>query len=267
MTFVAVSRAPLAEIEAFKRRMGWRFPGCRRSAATSTSTTTCRSSDDEVGNDVDYNYERQEIDSDEMPGASVFYKDATGAVFHTYSAYARGLDILLGAYNFLDLTPKGRDEDELPWTMAWVRHHDEYDEAPTAVAIAAVQRGPSSSTQPSARSSHADRRAEDHPLPLVRHRGRGRGEILLLRSSRIRRSATSAATSMRARRSTASRRDRSWSVEFELEGQKFAALNGGPQFKFDEAISFQIALPEPEGGRLFLEQAYAKAARKVPAAG
>ena len=63
-----------------------------------------------------------------MPGASVFYKDAGGAVFHTYSAYARGLDILVGTYNWLDLTPKGRDEAELPWTMAWVRRHDEYDD-------------------------------------------------------------------------------------------------------------------------------------------
>ncbi|HEX7533545.1 MAG TPA: DUF899 family protein, partial [Methyloceanibacter sp.] len=58
-----------------------------------------------------------------------FYKDESGAVFHTYSAYARGLDILLGAYNFLDLTPKGRDEAELPWSMAWVRHHDKYANA------------------------------------------------------------------------------------------------------------------------------------------
>jgi predicted dithiol-disulfide oxidoreductase (DUF899 family) len=82
-----------------------------------------------VGKDGDYNYERQEIVSDEMPGASVFYKDETGGVFHTYSAYARGLDILVGAYNFLDLTPKGRDEAELPWTMAWLRHHDRYESA------------------------------------------------------------------------------------------------------------------------------------------
>jgi predicted dithiol-disulfide oxidoreductase (DUF899 family) len=84
---------------------------------------------DELGPNAEYNYEKQEIDSDEMPGASVFYKDASGTVFHTYSAYARGLDILVGAYNFLDLTPKGRDEDELPWTMAWVRHHDKYEDS------------------------------------------------------------------------------------------------------------------------------------------
>ena len=64
-----------------------------------------------------------------MPGVSAFYKDESGAVFHTYSAYARGLDILVGAYNYLDLAPKGRDEDKLPWSMAWVRRHDEYEDA------------------------------------------------------------------------------------------------------------------------------------------
>jgi predicted dithiol-disulfide oxidoreductase (DUF899 family) len=68
--------------------------------------------------------------SEEGPGASVFYKDPDGTVFHTYSAYARGLDMLVGAYNYLDLVPKGRDEAELPWTMAWVRHHDRYDPEP-----------------------------------------------------------------------------------------------------------------------------------------
>jgi predicted dithiol-disulfide oxidoreductase (DUF899 family) len=76
-----------------------------------------------------YNYEEQAITSDEMPGLSVFYRDAAGSIFHTYSAYARGLDNLIGAYNFLDLAPKGRDEDDLPWTMAWVRRHDEYADA------------------------------------------------------------------------------------------------------------------------------------------
>src|SRR6195256_418573 len=113
VTFVAVSRAPLAEIEAFKKRMGWGFKWVSSFGS-------------------DFNYGRQEIDSDEMPGASAFYKDASGAVFHTYSAYARGLDILVGAYNLLDLTPKGRDEAELPWAMAWVRRHDEYEDAKTS---------------------------------------------------------------------------------------------------------------------------------------
>ncbi len=67
--------------------------------------------------------------SDERPGASVFYKNETGEVFHTYSSYGRGLDILVGAYHFLDLAPKGRDEDGLAFSMAWVRHHDQYDGA------------------------------------------------------------------------------------------------------------------------------------------
>jgi len=129
VTFVAVSRAPLAEIEAFKTRMGWQFPWVSSFGGDFNFDYHVSFKDDEVGKDGDYNYERQEIFSDEMPGASVFYKDESGTVFHTYSAYARGLDILLGAYNFLDLTPKGRDEAELPWSMAWVRHHDKYANA------------------------------------------------------------------------------------------------------------------------------------------
>ena len=75
-----------------------------------------------------YNYEMMEFPSEEAPGASVFYKNAKGEIFHTYSTYARGLDILMGTYNLLDLTPKGRDEDALPHSMAWVRHHDKYGE-------------------------------------------------------------------------------------------------------------------------------------------
>ena len=129
VTFIAISRAPLAEIEAFKRRMGWHFPWASSFGNDFNFDYHVSFAEDQVGKDGDYNYEQQEIVSDEMPGASVFYKDADGTVFHTYSAYARGLDILLGAYNFLDLTPKGRDEAELPWTMAWVRHHDKYESA------------------------------------------------------------------------------------------------------------------------------------------
>jgi predicted dithiol-disulfide oxidoreductase (DUF899 family) len=77
---------------------------------------------------VYYNYERTEFPADEAPGASVFAKDAAGNVFHTYSTFARGLDIMLGVYNFLDMTPKGRDEDGLAYSMSWVRHHDRYDQ-------------------------------------------------------------------------------------------------------------------------------------------
>ena len=126
--FVVVSRAPLAEIEAYKKRMGWRFRWVSSFGSDFNFDYRVSFREDQIGKDGDYNYERQEIDSEEMPGASIFYKDAGGAIFHTYSAYARGLDILIGAYNWLDLTPKGRDEAELPWTMAWVRRHDEYDD-------------------------------------------------------------------------------------------------------------------------------------------
>ena len=128
--FVVVSRAPLAEIEAYKKRMGWQFRWVSSFGSDFNFDFQVAFRDDEIGAEATYNYERQEIDSDEMPGASVFYKDESGSVFHTYSAYARGLDILVGAYNWLDLTPKGRDEEKLPWSMAWVRRHDEYDDAP-----------------------------------------------------------------------------------------------------------------------------------------
>ncbi len=77
---------------------------------------------------MDYNYQIQEFPSEEAPGASVFYKTPAGDVFHTYSTYGRGLDGLIGAYAFLDLAPKGRDESALPWPMAWIRHHDRYED-------------------------------------------------------------------------------------------------------------------------------------------
>jgi predicted dithiol-disulfide oxidoreductase (DUF899 family) len=129
VAFVAVSRAPLAKIEAFRRRMGWHFPWVSSDGSDFNFDYGVSFKDEAVGAEGNYNYTRQKIESDELPGASVFYKDADGTVFHTYSTYARGLDLLIGAYNFLDLTPKGRDEAELPWTMAWVRHHDRYDSA------------------------------------------------------------------------------------------------------------------------------------------
>jgi len=75
---------------------------------------------------VYYNYSMTEFGAEEGPGASVFYKNQAGEIFHTYSSYGRGLDPMIGTYNWLDLTPKGRDEDGLVFTMAWVRHHDKY---------------------------------------------------------------------------------------------------------------------------------------------
>jgi predicted dithiol-disulfide oxidoreductase (DUF899 family) len=126
VTFVVVSRAPLPKIEAFKKRMDWRFKWVSSYGSDFNFDYHVSFTKDEMTKGkVYYNYGMVE-GNDELPGISVFYKDGTGDIFHTYSAYARGLDILVGAYNYLDLVPKGRDEAELPWTMAWVRHHDKY---------------------------------------------------------------------------------------------------------------------------------------------
>ena len=131
--FVVVSRAPLAEIQTFKKRMGWRFPWVSSLGSDFNFDYGVSFSKEELAKGkIYYNYDSVEdpaYQNDELPGAGVFYKDAHGTVFQTYSAYARGLDILVGTYNMLDLTPKGRDEDELPWTMAWVRHHDKYEDS------------------------------------------------------------------------------------------------------------------------------------------
>jgi predicted dithiol-disulfide oxidoreductase (DUF899 family) len=127
VTFVVVSRAPLPKIEAFKKRMGWRFKWVSSCGNDFNFDYHVSFTKDEMAKgQVYYNYEKNEFPSDEGPGISVFYKDGTSEIFHTYCSYARGLDILVGAYNYLDLVPKGPDEAELPWTMACVRHHDKY---------------------------------------------------------------------------------------------------------------------------------------------
>jgi predicted dithiol-disulfide oxidoreductase (DUF899 family) len=124
VTFTAISRAPFEKIEAFKKRMGWRFKWL-------SSNGSDFNLDYHVsfpkGEKVYYNFHMTEFPSDEGPGISVFYKDRDGQIFHTYSSYARGTETLVGTYHCLDLVPKGRDEDGLPFTMAWLRHHDRYD--------------------------------------------------------------------------------------------------------------------------------------------
>ncbi len=130
VNFVAVSRATLPEIEAFKKRMGWRFNWVSSSGSDfNFDYHVSFSKDDKAKGKVYYNYEMMDFPSEEAPGTSVFYRNQSGEIFHTYSSYARGLDILVGTYNYLDLTPKGRDEDGLPHSMAWVRHHDRYADA------------------------------------------------------------------------------------------------------------------------------------------
>jgi predicted dithiol-disulfide oxidoreductase (DUF899 family) len=129
VTMLAVSRAPLAQIEPFKKRMGWRFKWVSSYGNDFNFDYHVSFTKDEMAQGkVNYNYGMTDFPSEEGPGASVFYKDENGDIFHTYSAYARGLDILVGTYNLLDLTPKGRDEVGLPQTMAWVRHHDRYED-------------------------------------------------------------------------------------------------------------------------------------------
>jgi predicted dithiol-disulfide oxidoreductase (DUF899 family) len=126
VTFVAISRAPLSEIQSYQKRMGWRFKWLSSYGNDfNFDYHVSFTKEDEKKNKVHYNYGIGEFISDELPGLSVFYKDENGNVFHTYSTYARGLDTLVGTYNFLDLVPKGRDENPES-TMDWVRRHDEY---------------------------------------------------------------------------------------------------------------------------------------------
>jgi len=128
VTFAVVSRAPMPRIQAFQKRMGWRFHWVSAFATDFQRDYGVNFTKEELAGEVNYNYGKRRFGLEEAPGLSVFYKDETGAIFHTYSAYARGLDPLVGTYRFLDLAPKGRDEDGLAFTMAWVRHHDKYGE-------------------------------------------------------------------------------------------------------------------------------------------
>ena len=127
--FVAVSRAPLAEIEAFQKRMGWNFHWVSSNGTDFNFDYQVSGTKEEIAQgEVYYNYAKTNFPSEERPGTSVFYKDAAGNIFHTYSSYARGLDSFIGAYNWLDIAPKGRAEEGLKHGMAWVRHHDKYGE-------------------------------------------------------------------------------------------------------------------------------------------
>jgi predicted dithiol-disulfide oxidoreductase (DUF899 family) len=128
VSFVAVSRAPLAEITPFKQRMGWTFPWVSSSGSDFNYDYHVSYTKEELARGkVYYNFDMIESPSEELSGISVFYKDAQGEIFHTYSSYARAGDILLGAYSYLDLTPKGRNENGPNHNLTdWVRHHDRY---------------------------------------------------------------------------------------------------------------------------------------------
>ena len=127
VTLLAVSSAPLAEIERFRGRMGWQFKWVsshgndfNRDFAVSFTP------EEQAKGEVYYNYGLRRFPTEEAPGISVFYKDDGGGIFHTYSTYGRGVEVMMGTYNLLDLMPKGRDERDVAHKMEWVRHHDRY---------------------------------------------------------------------------------------------------------------------------------------------
>jgi predicted dithiol-disulfide oxidoreductase (DUF899 family) len=133
VAFVAISRAPLAEIERFRRRMGWSFRWVSSHGSDFNRDFGVSFTPAEVAaKSMHYNFAQQPFAADEMPGVSAFAKNDAGEVFHTYSTYGRGVEVMMGTYRMLDLTPGGRREDGLDDTMSWVRHHDRYEERPAA---------------------------------------------------------------------------------------------------------------------------------------
>lgn len=126
-SFVAVSRAPLEEFQDFRKRMGWSFKWLSSHGSDFNRDFHVSFTQEEIdGGKAYYNYAAEGFSSTEGPGVSVFCKDEDGNIFHTYSVYSRGLDMFITAYHYLDIVPKGRDEDGLAYTMEWVRHHDNY---------------------------------------------------------------------------------------------------------------------------------------------
>lgn len=129
VSFAAVSRAPYSKIDAFTKRMGWKFNWVSSHGTDFNYDYQASFTPEQIAEGrVEYNFDLVEFPSAEAPGISVFYKDQNGDIFHTYSAYARGSENTINTYNYLDYVPKGRDEDDLPFTMAWLRHHDRYED-------------------------------------------------------------------------------------------------------------------------------------------
>jgi predicted dithiol-disulfide oxidoreductase (DUF899 family) len=127
VTFTAVSRTPLEKIEAYRKRMGWSFPWVSSFGSDfNFDYQASRTPEQLAKGEALYNYKIQPSTVSEQVGISVFYRNDENEVFHTYSCYSRGVEMLNGAYHFLDLVPKGRDEDGLNYPMEWVRRHDQY---------------------------------------------------------------------------------------------------------------------------------------------
>lgn len=128
VSMLAISRAPIKKIETFRKRMGWSFRWVSSFESNFNRDYQVSFTPEQLDSgDVVYNYKKGGFSGPEAPGVSVFCKNADGEVFHTYSTYGRGIDKLNTAYHYLDVVPKGRDEQGLPYAQAWVRHHDRYD--------------------------------------------------------------------------------------------------------------------------------------------
>jgi predicted dithiol-disulfide oxidoreductase (DUF899 family) len=129
VSVVVVSRAPLAELQAFRQRMGWKFEWVSSAGSDFNFDYHVSFRPEELASgEVYYNYRNTQASIEELSGISVFFKDASGDIFHTYSSYGRGSEEVLGAYMYLDLTPKGRNENGPHFSLGdWVRHHDRYD--------------------------------------------------------------------------------------------------------------------------------------------
>jgi predicted dithiol-disulfide oxidoreductase (DUF899 family) len=127
-SFVLVSRAPLAKLHAYQQRLGWDVNWVSSLGSDFNVDFNVSATPEQQRDGGIYNFAPAEHLEEELPGVSVFQIDAAGAVYHTYSAYSRGIDALNVTYQLLDLTPKGRDEDNLPWPVAWLRRNDSYDQ-------------------------------------------------------------------------------------------------------------------------------------------
>ena len=127
VSMVTISRAPLAKLEAYRKRMDWNFKWLSSVGSDfNQDYHVSFSADEQEQGQVYYNFKNGPYFSSEGPGISVFYKDEHGDIYHTYSGYARGLDMFIGAYHLLDIVPKGRDEANLSYTMEWLQRHDQY---------------------------------------------------------------------------------------------------------------------------------------------
>lgn len=140
VSFTAVSRGSLTEIERFRQRMGWKFQWV--SSANNDFNFDFHVSfapEHRIDGEVYYNFGMTAFPSEEAPGISLFSRNEANEIFHTYSTFGRGVEVMMGTYHMLDLAPKGRDERDVPYKMEWVRHHDRYEPAPQAGGCCAAK--------------------------------------------------------------------------------------------------------------------------------